>query len=248
MNHRNKSPILRIIGIIGALTFLIINWWPLFSGGEAEPSFQSTPSLTKEQARQTALSYTASLCRSCILESFVMYQSNQELSAYLQKNHLVEAYNNSFATEVPVDYFQVDLVDKTSEKHYFVDVHPNNMKVIGWQLPNSKLVHKQQGKEQGKVYHIDEQIQMAHATMKEMAYAPDQFYLTEDVPPQAKPEKDSSRLLVFTHKNKSIGEARLQLHVSVSGGVITAFHPILSNPKDHELWLQEQDASAALMS
>lgn len=248
MNNRKKFPTLQTLGMIGALTFLLINWWPLFSGDAADPALQFTPSITQIQAQQTALTFTSSLCSNCVLESFIVYQSNEELSGYLQKNHLVETYIHSLATEVPVDYFQVELVDKISGNHYFVDVHPDNKKVIGWQILNSGLDPKQQGEEQGKFYYMDEQIQIAYALMKEMGYEPNLFYLKEETSLKVVPDNNYTKQLVFTHKYKSIGEAFLQLHISIRGGEIISFRPVFPIPKDHQLWQQKQDDSAAFMS
>lgn len=225
---KNKFAITIPLAIIGLFTFIIIQSLPVIKGEIDLAEAEFGPTISKEKAEAAARQYIEHQFEVATEAAFVMFQTERNLAGYLQKEQLAESYQHQYLENYPIDYYlvQIDTVDDTS---YFVRVHMQSGEMIGFeksQTSSDQLTSQSQ--ETANQFLIDLGYNLEHFTIRS-------------------PGTKRYQLLYESRQHK-IGEASLQLHLSVEEGRVTAFTPQFAVPDSFIQWLNDQNQSASRMS
>ncbi|WP_409345037.1 CPBP family intramembrane glutamic endopeptidase [Paenibacillus sp. MBLB4367] len=167
----------------------------------------------------------------------VVYQSDQELSGYLQKSGLYDEYESKYDQRFPLDFWQVQVKTRTSGTTYTVFVGMDTPEIAGWQKTTSGR----------KAPPATDGAKIAAAAVIEMGYKAEEFVYNPDNKTGRGEEPDST-FYTFESTGKTIGESKLLLQVKVQNGETVSFKPAFSVPSDYMSWLDKQKKSASWMT
>lgn len=221
MQNKPRRNWLMMIGILGLLTFIISNWHPLFTGDASQDPQATHPPISKEQAGQLAVEHLTQAGAGSELDSYVMLQSDMNLSGYLQRSDHEETYIKQYSEDYPIDYYMVEI--RSGERIWIVDVHMQHAEVLGWRETTADLVPTDP----------DSAVQLALNYASQLGYSDSDLDLVEGA-------ASEPGHLVFNVPNQSIGEAVLQLHVLVDGDNIVGFQSNFQVPASYMSWYEDQ--------
>ncbi|HEX7057384.1 MAG TPA: CPBP family intramembrane glutamic endopeptidase [Bacilli bacterium] len=207
--------VLILLAIVGAVVFFALN--------ADENSEEVQPAISREKAAAHAADFLRSQFAVHADQSFVVFQSHDRLSGYLQKEHLTEAFAKTYP-DFPIDYYEVELADSAGKKKYKADVDIRSGTVFGW---------AQTGGVGDPVNAPDPN--MAKSWLAAMGYDPARF---------AASFQQSDGLWVFTDKKEQIGQAYLQIRIAMRGKIPVEFSPSFVLPQSFTGWMDHQQQSA----
>ncbi len=183
-------------------------------------------SLSRQEAARAALEYLGIDDEAA--DTFVTYDVNGPLTAYLQKEDLTSDYYDQYDAAYPLEYYRVEIGREDGER-YEALVHVYEGTVAGWRLD------MREG-EAG-------QPEVDAAMARQIADA----YLLEQRPGDLKEagisvlEQDGGYLIRYEQSDDRIGEATRITTVTVSGDRVVAFSSAFQPPEDFLSWLEQQD-------
>ncbi|PYI53845.1 CPBP family intramembrane glutamic endopeptidase [Paenibacillus flagellatus] len=221
---------LALLAVAGILLFVLTNWWPALTGREeAETIDDPHPAVEKREAASKAESYLSELTGGPVRSTSVVYQSDQLLSGYVQKERLVHAYKSRYADQVPIDFYRVELTGSDGTE-YIADVHMKTGAVFGWQKRSRERASSP-----------EEARKLAESVLRKSGASPESY--------QALPrDRTAPYRVVFEHRTEKVGEAKLQVAVDVRGGEATAYRVRFGIPQSHLDWVKAQDKASASMT
>lgn len=203
-----------------------------------EPQAADNPSITKEQAAESAVRFVSERYALHNPQTYVVYQSKKERSGYLQKEHLVEAYIQNYGERYPIDYYQVSVEDIATHRHFEIEVNYMDATVFGWRETENPSAPPLISKQKADI--------MAKQEIRQQGFEPDDFKLIDK--PSTEEEQEAGTTLYYEKQTKPIGEAKLQVRVDFDDKNVTGYNVLFSLPASHRDWLDEQDRSASLMT
>ncbi|SDO43890.1 Membrane protease YdiL, CAAX protease family [Paenibacillus sp. yr247] len=203
---------------------------------EEAPSTEN-PSISKVQAADRAASFVSDRYALQDTQTFVVYQSKKERSGYLQKEHLSEAYKMTYGERYPVDYYQVSVEDKKTNRQFEVEINYTNAAVIGWRETQTSTESFMISKQKADI--------LAKQEMRAQGLDPDEMTLIDK---PATEEQAYGTILYYEKQSKPIGEAKLQVRVEFDDKDLTGYSVLFSLPASHQAWLEQQDHSASVMT
>lgn len=236
MSRRNRYPSLLLLAIIGLVMYLGVNLLsallnPSPSSLQTESGF---PRISKQQAAEAAAGFARSkLALTENYESDVRLQSYKTRSGYLQREQLAEQYEERYGEKYPIDYFEVEMNDRTTGTTYYVAVNFLNGGIIGWDVYPSAAAG-----DTGTGSSASDAVKLAESRMYEMGYRPGDYQLIQNGQPY----------LLFEHKTERIGDSKPLLRIAVAGEQVRSFHPEFSIPESYLSWQQAQDERSAQMT
>ncbi|MCZ8516814.1 CPBP family intramembrane metalloprotease [Paenibacillus filicis] len=239
MPTRRSEPSLLLLAVIGLTLYLGVTFLSPFltKSASLEEDKSGTPAISKAQASQAAEQFALKqLSLTANRQTNVIFQSYSARSGYVQKIKLYDDYLKRYGDRFPLDYYQVEINDLNSKATYYIDVNFTTKEIMGWELGSAGRTGTAPASsgEGGSE-------SLARKTLKDMGYLPEEFVLKDSSEPK------SGRYL-FESKTEAIGEAHLQVLVSVTKGKVTSFHPRFSVPDSFLTWQQAQNDRAALMT
>lgn len=241
-----RSPLLplAVIGIVLYLAVVLVSSLPQSNDAGLE-ALQDRPAVSKEQAAQQALRFIRqTFPLSSDYRVSTLYQSDADRSGYLQKEDLAGTYAQRFGA-YPLDYYEVEVNDNTSKTTYYIDVNFTDLSILGWESYIPRSI-QQPAAAAGPA---DPQL-IAEQTLRSRGYTLKDWERIEPDPqrhPSGSAAADSSRF-VYQSKSLAIGEAKLQLAVTVRNGSAAAFHASFAIPASFLAWQEAQDKNAATMT
>ncbi|MEF3307050.1 CPBP family intramembrane glutamic endopeptidase [Paenibacillus sp. GYB003] len=227
-----QHPITRLgtWAIVGIILFVVTNWWPSIAGKDESAVIAETrPALSKQAAAAAAEAYIAGLNGGSVQATLVMYESDQLLSGYVQKERLVKPYKAEFEKLVPIDYYRVEL-GGGGKTGFLVDVDLKSGEVIGWQKRSD-----------GAAPSVREGRRIAESYMRQAGKPLESYEMLL-------PNKTQPYQFAFEHRSAKLGEAKLRQVVEIRGGEVTAYRTELRAPDSHIAWVERQDRAAASMT
>ncbi|MEB3100464.1 CPBP family intramembrane glutamic endopeptidase [Ferviditalea candida] len=195
-----------------------------FSTGETT---ESPSVISKAQAAQNAASFLETQFGTRPSSSFVTFQSDTELSGYLQREKLTDSFNKRFGS-YPIDYYQVELSLPASSKKYLINVNMRTGSVFGWIRLNAMP----------QPLNLKD-LSEANTWLKAMGYDPKLFTLISG---------DGENAWIFENRHDQIGEATLRIRMEKSGGIISVFEPSFHLPETFITWMDRQTGAASFLS
>ncbi|TXK84311.1 CPBP family intramembrane glutamic endopeptidase [Paenibacillus sp. N3.4] len=228
----NRS--LLLLAFIGVALYMGIT--ALYGLQTDESKNADNPSMTKQQAAQSAAAFITERYNIKDVQTYVVYQSKKTRSGYMQKEHLSEAYNKVYGERFPIDYYQVSVKDATNRRQFTVEVNYTNSKVFGWMetTNTSSTISKHKADI------------LAKQEIRQQGLNPDDFIAVDK--PEILGEQPAGTTLYYEKKTEPIGEARLQVEVQFDDANLTGYSVLFSLPASHQIWLNQQDRSASLMT
>jgi hypothetical protein len=219
MHTTQETKRLIIAAVIGLVLFIATNWYPMFTGefGE-EPNARKHP-ISKEAAADSAADFLESMGISGPFERFVMFQSNMNLGGYLQKTGQIKAYDKQFAGDYPIDYYQVEAA--SGSRIWLIDVHMDEGRVIGWRETTAEGSRPPDDA-------AAERLALEYAS--ERGFDPRSLTLVS---------ADAGKF-VYQAAGQGIGEARLQVEISVGSQGVTGFAAAFDVPDSYLRWYGDQ--------
>lgn len=230
-------PLLAVVGLLLYFGVMIVS--PFFQDAErADPAPTNNPEVSKQQAATAAADFARSRFKlSPESQTNVLYQAYTTISGYLQKEHLYDEYMKRYGGKFPLEYYEVEINDKRNGSTYYLAVNYKTLQILGWERSKSPLA-----KSDTVSSSQADAVRLAEQAIREMGYAPEQFTLSGTT------DKDRSGALVYVSKTERIGEAKLELRLSVSEGQVVSFKPAFPAPDSFIFWQQAQDERSALMT
>ncbi|WP_230632907.1 CPBP family intramembrane glutamic endopeptidase [Paenibacillus athensensis] len=192
------------------------------------------PSITKQDAAKAAADFVRERFDTGEPRTFVYYQTEKTRSGYLQKTHLLSAYNQAYGERVPLDYYEVELSTPLEQAHYFVKVNYHTGDIVGWSTRAGG---------NGPVRLPDGQTErQAGEALVAQGWDPEDFKLQPA-------DTQTPGQLVYEKTSGTIGEAKLQIRLSFTeNGELSVYEPGFSIPETEKQWLERQDKSASIMT
>lgn len=218
------------LAVIGIILFVVTNWWPqMTEKNENRVIVETHPEISKQAAAAAAEAYIGALSGVPVQATQVIYQSDQLLSGYVQKERLVREYNKSYKDRVPVDYYQVEL-GSGGKTAYLAYVNMTSGEVIGWQKRSAAPApNAREGRRIAEAY-----LEKAGKPLQQY-----QMLLPNSVAPYQ---------FAFEHRTARLGEAKLREIVEIRGGEVTAYRSEIRVPDSHSAWVQRQDRASSSMT
>ncbi|TVY03942.1 CPBP family intramembrane glutamic endopeptidase [Paenibacillus cremeus] len=241
MRKRLSEPSLLIMAVIGLIMYLGVAFLSpyLGKGDRVDEETEAQPAISKQQAADAALQFARSRFQlSTDTETNTMFQSYTLRSGYLQKEHLYEKYTKQFGERFPLDYYEVEINDRSTGLNYFIAVNFTSKQIIGWER-NKTATSKASTVSSGET----DTGKLVAQAMKDMGYAPDDFVKKEDTGSTVTPGG-----LAYESKTVRLGDARLTLVLKLGDGQVTAFRPAFTVPQSFIAWQAAQDDQATLMT
>jgi hypothetical protein len=224
---QHLNPTITILAVLGFFAFISITVWSGVSS-DLDIDYDLSPVISKEEASAAAVDFIQSHQKIVTNKSFVSFQTQKQLSGYLNKNNLAATYNKNYDDNFPVDFFQVEIKDPSGQR-YLVDVHMKTSKIIGWmKVPPMEKKH------------TSYEINLAKSYIQTMGLNPDEF--------TAILQTSSGSQITFENRNKQIGESYLEVHISVYEDKVSSFQAKFNVPESYQIWMSEQDRSTSRMS
>ncbi|MBD0383415.1 CPBP family intramembrane glutamic endopeptidase [Paenibacillus sedimenti] len=226
----NRS--LLLLACIGIVLYIGVNILYGLQEEEAVPA--ENPTISKQQAADSAAQFISERYRIDRTKTFVVYQSKKARSGYLQKENLSEDYTAKYGERYPIDYYQVSVVDPVMKRHFEVEINYTNARIIGWS--EDATVQSSISKQKADI--------MAKEEIRKQGLNPDDFIAIEK--PAA--EEENGTTLFYEKQSESLGEAKLQLRMDFDDKTIIGYNVIFSLPESYQAWLDQQDSSASIMT
>ena len=227
---------LLILACIGVALYLGIS--ALYGLQAEEPSAADNPSITKQQAADRAAQFVSERYNLHNPQTYVVYQSKKDRSGYLQKEHLLEAYMKDYGERYPIDYYQVSVEDTQTSRQFEVEINYMNASVIGWretQSPSDQTIISRQKADI-----------LAKQELRQQGFEPDDFAPIDKQ--TAEGDQQHGTTLFYEKQTKPIGEAKLQVRVDFDDKNLTGYNVLFSLPASHQIWIDQQDRSASIMT
>jgi len=191
-------------------------------------------SLTKQEAAQAALTYLGIDPQDA--DTFVTYDADSALIAYLQKEDLVHDYVDRYEPAYPLEYYRVD-IQSGDGKRYEALVQLYEGIVAAWKLE------------------LPDRRAMPSASDMAKAQQAADTYLREQQPGDlegaeitAQEQQDGTYLFHYKQPGERIGEAYRMTSVLVAGDEVIAYRSSFQPPEDFLNWLKQQDARSAQLT
>ncbi|NEW08499.1 CPBP family intramembrane metalloprotease [Paenibacillus sp. SYP-B3998] len=224
--------LLLLLACIGIVMYVGVN--ALYGLRAEETTSTENPSITKQQAADSAVQFITDRYGAHSPKAFVVYQSKKGRSGYLQKENLSEAYAKKYGERFPIDYYQVSVVDPVSKLHYEVEVNYTNAKIIGWSETNT--VSTAMSKQKADI--------LAKQEIRSQGLNPDDFIAIEKPADQ----EAIGTTLFYEKQTDPVGKAKLQVRLDFNDKALIGFNILFSVPASYQAWLDQQDRSAAIMT
>jgi hypothetical protein len=203
---------------------------------EEAPSGEN-PSITKQQAADSAARFVNERYAIQDTQTFVVYQSKKERSGYLQKEHLSDAYNETYGERYPLDYYQVSVKDRKTNRQFEVEINYTNEAVIGWRETHYSVERALISKQKADI--------LAKQELRAQGLNPDEMTLIDK---EEAAQQESGTTLYYEKQSKPIGEAKFQVRVDFDDKNLTGYTVLFNLPASHQAWLDQQDHSASVMT
>jgi hypothetical protein len=223
---KTNKPLL-ILALIGIVLYISL----AFAYGDDPQPAEDGAMLSKSEAAAQAVQFVESMSELREPRTFVTYRTHKMFSGYLQQQDLYREYLDRYENKYPTEYFTVEVADAATRAHYEVDVGMRDGRVLGW----SNLNAPEGGPADATLEHE------AALFLYKQGYDAGRLRLV----PQP---GDPPGRFVFESESEAIGDARLRLAVDVAHGEIAGFHAAFSVPETFAGWLDEQDATAGLLT
>lgn len=230
--------LLLLLACIGLLLYISIAM--LYGLRDEEPPTADIPTITKQQAAESAAAFILQRYELHNPETYVVYQSKKERNGYLQKEHLLEAYTKQYGERFPIDYYQVSVKDSITKRQFEVDVNYTNSNIIGWH-ENLEITNRGQS----SPISTTKADTLAKLEIRQMGFDPEDFIQVDATSDDATEEQST---LHYEKRTNPIGEAKLHVRVNFDQTNLTGFLVSFQLPESHLDWLAEQDDSASLMT
>ncbi|RAV22435.1 CPBP family intramembrane glutamic endopeptidase [Paenibacillus contaminans] len=229
---------LLLLAVIGIVLYVSVMAYNMIANSSSVEEDFALHAVTKTAAADAAVKFVETKFPGVTPSGTrVLYESDQELSGYLQKSGLYDEYESAYGQRFPLDYWQVDVKTRTSDTVYTVYVGMEKPEIAGWR--KTAAARKAPPTEDGA--------KIAAASVIGMGYKADEFvYNANDK--TGRGEKPDSTLYTFESTQAKIGEAKLLLQVNVQSGETVSFKPAFSVPSDYLSWLGKQQKSASWMT
>lgn len=238
-------PLLAVIGIVLYLAVIFGSSY-LEEDSPLQETLPDLPTVTKQQAGEAAVKFTQQAFQlSPNHRVSTLYQSHAERSGYLQKEDLVGTYAERFK-DYPIDYYEVEINDDTTQATYYIDVNFTNLQILGWESYTPK-----EAKQPAAAPEPGDSQLIAEQTLQSRGYQVRQFERIEPAPEETSQENSGTAAgtrFVYQSKEQAIGKAKLQLKVTVQQSKATAFHAVFDIPASFRSWQDEQNDNASTMT
>jgi hypothetical protein len=251
--HNGKLNKLWIYGIIGLIIFIFVQLIPNTSSDTIGVN-QASKIITKEQAKQSAISY---LNKDLNMKDegnqiSVTYNSRPDIYGYLSKEGLLKSYGNQYAEKFPYDVFKVKFKNPNSVfKAITVDVHMITGQVVGFEKMSitnneSKQLMLQIDPANAK-FLLDREGPMTVAEkeiaalpyLKQFGYEPNQLQL----------DNTSNGLgLRYQIKDFSIGQAKAYIELQFEYKKVISIETYFSPPASHIAYVNSQTSLASWLT
>jgi hypothetical protein len=188
------------------------------------------PAVSREAAKQAALTFVSD--RFTAFETGktdVTHQSDQMTSSYLKRYELQKVYAGKLPIQHPLDYWQVEILDRTGKSAITVRVSMDKATVTGWSSTGSSP-------EPNDAAHL----RVAADALTRQGFDPKAFT-------PGSPSGEPS-IYLFESKQPLVGAAKMNIKVEVSQNQAVTFLSGFTVPKTHSDWMQKQKSAAAIMS
>lgn len=229
---------LLLLASIGLLLYVGIS--ALYGLRDEEPQAAAIPTITKQQAAESAAAFIRQRYELHNPQTYVVYQSKKERSGYFQKEHLLEAYTKQYGDRFPIDYYQVSVKDSTTKRQFEVDVNFTNSNIIGWH-ENLVITNTRQSSPISKT----KADTLAKLELRQTGFDPEDF---SPVDATSDDSAEDQTTLHYEKRTNPIGEAKLHVQVNFDQTNLTGYNVSFQLPASHLDWLKEQDDSASLMT
>mgnify|MGYP001283941489 CR=1 FL=1 len=183
-------------------------------------------SLSKQEAAQVALEYLGIEAASA--KTFVTYDADESLIAYLRKEELMNDYIERFDPAYPLDYYRVDIRTEDDER-YEALVHQYEGIVAAWSREVPQTGSEQPARDETFAR------QIADAYLGEQRPGD---LLGAEVSTQV---QDGAYLFHYKQPDELIGEAYRMSTVVVYGDQVISYRSSFQLPEDFLSWLEQQD-------
>lgn len=221
---------LLLLALAGLILYLGITFLSGFQAADEET--EANPAITKKEAAYSAVEFLNTRYSLQKPETFVTYQSKKTRSGYLKKENLTKEYMNMYGERYPIDYYQVEVLDRPVGQRYFVEVNLDNKAVLGW----TKIISGADA--------LTDRKRAEESALEEIRR---QGMNPADFVRVSLPDEPVYRV-VFEKTAGTVGEAKLQIFVELAENEIVGFGSQFSIPEDHQTWLENQDLSASVMT
>jgi hypothetical protein len=245
--YQAKSPLLQL-AVIGIILYLgvILGSSYLQGPNDSQEALADRPSVTKQEAADAAVRFVQqTFTLTPNYRTSTLYQSHSERDGYMQKEDLLDIYEERFK-EYPLDYYEVEVNDDSTLATYYIDVNFTNLAILGWNsyLPSASKLPTSASQQA-------EPLLAAEKLMKERGFALKQFERVEPPPAAGKKEgsaETTGTRFIYQSKDQAIGEAKLQLLLQVNNGKVVSFHPTFDIPASFQNWKEKQNDNASTMT
>lgn len=227
---------LLFLACIGVALYLGIS--ALYGLRAEEPSAADNPSITKQQAADRAAQFVSERYDLHNPQTYVVYQSKKDRSGYLQKEHLLEAYLKDYGERYPIDYYQVSVEDTKTNRQFEVEINYTNASIIGWRETQNPSDQAIISKQKADI--------LAKQEIRQQGFEPDDFAPIDKR--TAEGDQAHGTTLFYEKQTKPIGEAKLQVRVDFDDKNLTGYNVLFSLPASHQIWIDQQDRSASMMT
>ncbi len=228
MQQTQSNAVLLILALLGAFLFLILNWGPAADEAQTEQAVEPSPAISKHQAAEKATAFITRRFAADRFKAFVNYQSDSELSGYLQRERPADDDPKQNGLQTPTDYYQVELLGQTGKRRYLVNVDMSSGNVTAWTQPDAVAVKAS-----------DDSEEVAKSWMRTMGYDIRRFEATRSS------EKPFD--WIFQRREAGPGEAVFQVRVWVQDGKAIGFQPQYALPETYTSWIDHQQLLASAM-
>jgi len=192
-------------------------------------------SLSKQEAAQAAQEYLG--IHAADSETFVTYDADTSLVAYLQKEQLMNDYFERYDPAYPLDYYRVE-IQTADGRRYEALVHMYEGFVASW-----KRILPDHGDTPQSASELSEAQQVADTYLQEQR--PGDLQGAEIT---ALEQQDGTYLFHYKQPDDRIGEAYRITSVLVADEAVVAYHSGFKPPEDFLNWLDQQDARSAQLT
>lgn len=229
--HKRK---LAIFFTIGLILFVWLNWFPPGGIGE-EISIESETGLLRPEAAEPALTFIKDRVGTGDWVAFVSFDQYADAIGYFTKMKQTKLYEDSWSSDVPIDYYRVEVREQQADERYEVLVKQADGTVFGWE----HIVKAQSSEEHaGNAPLTTADVEKAEIALAELNYPLEQYQLDSET---------NRQVIVFRHK-QFVEEASLSLKVTMDNSNVVSIAPVIELPDDFTSWKQSQDLKGAISS
>lgn len=222
---------LMFLALLGVILYFTSGLIMSLSHNESMEEDISPPSVTKEQAMETAGRYAEEKWGFRPEDMKISYQSEKYTSGYVTKLGLKDEYVKDYEKLAPLDYWLVITRENGTDRVLHLRVGMEHAGVTSWEEPG--ILAKA---------HEEKYAPSAMKVLKDNGYNPDDFTYT---PPAKK--ADANRF-TFISKNTAIGEAPMAIEIGIRNGAAVSFLTGFQVPDEYMDWIKGQERLAAWMT